>query len=148
MAEREFRIVIPKKDNAGNQISLRVLEDIVREISDRFGGATVYPTVLGCWNPGGGRPIECEENFVVDVTRSRDDQGRPASIGLLEEDRRWFLDLARRVANQLGQEEVMAQEETDTRTTFVTGRRLESLPPGMLQRGPADGTVFRRLLLS
>lgn len=147
MAEREFRLVLPKYDNSGNQIRVTALEDIVREISDRFGGATVYPVVLGCWSPPGREePLQCEENIVIDVTRARDEQGRPATLDLIREDEIWFRDLARRVAVQLGQAEVMEQQEFDTRTTFVPGRRLERLPAEMLQRGPVGETVFRRLV--
>ncbi len=146
MAEREFRMILPKRDNLGHPINVQLLQGIVQEVADHFGGVTVLPVTLGCFDPGGGRPLECEEGLMVDVTRFQDQEGRPASPGLIQQDQAWMADLASRVAVQLGQQSVFEQQELDTRTDYRPGRRLAELPPALLQTGPLPATLFGRLI--
>ncbi len=138
MAEREFRLVVPKFDNGNHRIAVSVLAGIVQRVADHFGGATVYPATLGCFETAG--EIQCEENIVVDVTRT------DATPGQIQQDIDWMAGLAGDVARELGQEAVFEQQELDTRTLFAPGQRLASLPPDKLQRGPVPTSLFGRLI--
>lgn len=134
MAERTFRMLLPKYDNAGRRIDTDALRDIAKEVARRFGGVTVSPVELGCW-VGPDDRLQCEENLALEVTRTG------ATPEQLEQDRQWFLDLARRAGRLLGQEAVFVQEETDTRTTVVPGERKLQLPPELIE---AD--FFKKLI--
>lgn len=124
MAERQFRMVLPKYDNAGARIDTEIIREYAEQIAERFGGVTVYGQTLGCYIGEGGE-LQCEENVALEVVRTDADEGEIA------EDHRWFQDLARDAGRSLGQEAIFVQEETDTQTTFVPGQRRASLPPGM-----------------
>jgi hypothetical protein len=144
--EREFRVVIPRQDNAQQPISVDVLRGLVREFADHFGGATVIPRAGGCWEMGGlyGLQMHCEPNMIVEAVRS----GPEVTQQQLDEDERWVRDFARRVGELLGQEAVFEQQVTGTRTTFQPGHPAERLPPQLLQQGPppTDRDSFARLL--
>ena len=126
MAERTFRMVLPKYDNSGQRISTDVLRDFAREVARRFGGVSVVPQQLGCYVGQDGR-LQCEENVVLEVTRTG------ATPEQLEQDRRWFMDLARQAGRKLGQEAVFVQEETDTVTTFLPGQRRQRVGPELIE---------------
>lgn len=134
MAERTFRMLLPKYDNSGRRINTDALRDIAREVAARFNGVSVSPVELGCWVGQDGE-LQCEENVLLEVTRTN------ATPDQLEADRQWFMDLARRAGRLFGQEAVFVQEETDTRTTFVPGEPKRALPRALIE---AD--FFKKLI--
>ena len=144
VAEREFRVVIPKSDNANQRISVALLEQVIAEVADRFQGVTAY-SVTGCFEPEPGA-LQCEDNVVIDVTRFQDADGNPATPALIREDTVWMRNFTERLGVLLGQGAIFEQQELDTRTAWVPGQRLDALPPDRLQRGPVPNTVFGRLL--
>lgn len=60
--EREFSIIIPKKDNAGHLLDVGGIKRYAEKMSDHFGGVTINPTVVGCWREKKSDPLQCEEN--------------------------------------------------------------------------------------
>lgn len=131
--DREFRIIVPKFDNASQKIRPDVLEDIAGRISGRFGGVTVFPSTLGCWQPDDGG-LMCEENVVFTTVRDSADNVPIA------EDQDWFRDLAHEVGVDLGQFAVMVAEDI-VETQFITGDPKSRLEADKVGRDP-----FRELL--
>lgn len=119
---------------AGGGLTPTLCGTLPGEVAARFRGVSVQPVQLGCWVDAQNR-LQCEENMLLEVTRTN------VSVEQLEADRRWFLDLARRAGHLLGQEAVFVQEETDTHTTFVPGKRKQALPPALIE---AD--FFKKLI--
>ncbi len=141
--EREWRVVIPKQDNDGQQIRFDLLAGYIEEVSRHFGGATVYPKTQGCWMMQqlyGGEVLHCEPTMVVDVIRTGVDRGQITADG------QWLADFATRIAVQLGQEAVFEQQDLATRTEFRPGRALQRLPADMIQQGPPPATPLARAL--
>ena len=131
MVERDFRIIIPKYDNKERQIKVSALRGYVNEIVNHFGGATVLPSVVGCWKEGNNPSAQCEENFVVDVTARR-----IADVDL-NRDQRWLEGLAKRIGLEMGQAEVFEQQDFEKKTEFVKGKWQAEVPSDLLQGGSA-----------
>jgi|TARA_Y100000310_G_C20671913_1_gene810764 hypothetical protein len=137
MPERTFRMVLPKYDNSGRRISTDILRDISRNIASRFEGISVIPSMLGCYAPPEGGDMECEENIILEATRS----GPDTTVDLLKKDVEFFAAAAKEAGVLLGQEEIYIQEETDVITTKVGGHRKQQLPKKLLE---AD--FFKKLI--
>lgn len=106
----EYKIIIPKWDNSGRKIKAEEVQKIAVEVSDKFGGCTIRPTVLGCWVDDQDE-LQCEENLEL-VTAS--DNGGP-------EDDKWVADLAQRLGNKFGQASVFVSEDR-LRVDFPEGQ--------------------------
>jgi hypothetical protein len=130
MPEREFRLVLPRVDNAGNHIRADVLRVYVEDMAARFGGATVFPHAIGCEYLNAPRTTHCEDVLVVETIAQRDTQEQ------INADVQWMLDLATRAAAQLGQEGVFDQQILGSRTTFAPGVRQAQLPPYLISNDP------------
>ena len=134
MPSRQFRMILPKYDNSMRRIGTDTLRDASKEVAREFGGVTVVPSVLGCFVADDGE-LECEENMVIEVTLVE------VSTERINEARQFMHDLARRSGVTLGQESIMLQEETDTVTSFVMGRRKAAVSSNIIE---AD--FFKRLM--
>lgn len=134
MPFREFRMVLPKFDNDGRRIDSDVLRDFARKVAGRFGGVSVYPSVLGC-NTGADKELQCEKNIILEVARFNE----PPEV--IEEDRQFWRGLAQRAGVELGQLDIMIQEESDTRTDFVPGELRERLSDKLI-----EGDIFKKLI--
>lgn len=133
--EREFRIILPKFDNAGQRISTDVLRDYAQQVAKHFGGVDVFPATLGCYYSKQEQRLQCEENIVIEATRN------DATPDEVTADTLWMHKLAGEAARQLGQEEVFLQQDTATRTSFVQGHRKQELPANML-----ESDYFKKLI--
>jgi len=135
--DREFSIVVPKRDNAGNPIKPAVIEEFAHRIAQRFGGITVHPMVAGCFIPDEGEhegELMCEENAIISTVRDSED-GVPKPL-----DEQYIERTAQDVAEQLGQISVMTTEDK-TEVEFVQGDYVGELPDDMVGEN-----VFRSLL--
>lgn len=125
--DREFNIVVPKTDNAGNDIKPELLADVAHRMADRFGGVTVTPSVAGCWSPDDSDELMCEENIILS-------SGRDSSDGVwYATDEKWMEELAQEVADDFGQASVMVSESV-TEVDFIGGDYEEELPPSKIGR--------------
>lgn len=131
--DREFRVIVPKFDNAGQKINVGLIEGVAERIADRFGGVTVFPTTLGCWQPEDGG-LMCEENVVMSTVRDSTDNVP------IDDDQAWFRDLARNIGKDFGQFSVMVAEDA-IETDFIEGEPLSRLEGDKVGRDP-----FRELI--
>lgn len=73
--DKEFSIILPKFDNSGNKVRSEIFEGITTDVSNHFGGATIFPSALGCWvnkRKENGKEIDdliCDENMVISAAR-------------------------------------------------------------------------------
>lgn len=133
--EREFKLVLPKRDNSGVRIRTSVLTDIIRDVAEHFNGVSVVPTTLGCYRDSETQRLQCEENLTVTVTRTQ------SSPDELRADHQFMLAVAHRAAKLFGQEAVMESENHGTHTIFVPGVRRQHLSSELLEHDD-----FQRLL--
>lgn len=66
MIDKEFRLFLPKKYN-GKRINKKDFDDILRRISNRFGGSTVFNSI-GVWKDDKGKLIK-EPVWVITADR-------------------------------------------------------------------------------
>ena len=123
--DREFRLIIPKFDNDLHKIKAEEIEEIAKEMSEHFGGVTVYPSVLGCWkNPKTGE-LQCEENVVI--TAVRDSENTKNYEEQLKKDREKVEKIAKRYGKRFGQESVLWGRNI-TEVKFEEGKFRKSVP--------------------
>ena len=139
--ERSIKVVIPETDNDHQYIRPEVLEDVVDTITREFGGVTVYPQAAGCWINNDG-DMDCDRNMVVETTII----GSPQDV---TQHLTWMNEYLKKLGVQLGQEALFEQVDKATETEFVPGRRLNKLPPDLVntnrpRANPA--TVLREML--
>ena len=67
--DREYNLIIPKYDNEGHKIKSEKIEEIAEKMSERFGGVTVFPSILGCWKSKKMPGVKCEENTIISSVR-------------------------------------------------------------------------------
>jgi len=122
--EKEWRLVVPTVDNAGNPIRTEVLEAIATAMAEHFGGVTVYPAA-GCWEEQ--HTLHCDPNIVLAAAEV---EGQPSAGDAANE--AFMADLARRVGEELGQGAVFEQETTTDYTQWQPGHYQATLPGSML----------------
>lgn len=135
--DREFGVIVPKYDNSGRRIKPEVLEGIAQNISERFGGVTVYPSVAGCWIPEEGPmagELMCDENIYITTVRDSSDGVS------FEDDANFLRNLGEDVAQDLGQFSVMVTEDR-MEAELIEGDYEESLDQDKLA-----SNVFKGLL--
>ena len=125
--DRMFTIVVPKYSNAGERISTETLAEYAKVVSREFGGATVHPSVLGCWVDERTDELVCEENLLIETAVDTD----KVTEAELEEKREFVRKLARKIGEDLGQYAVMAYEDVIDRLSFVEGDYKEHIPESM-----------------
>lgn len=131
MVERElekiddikYSIIIPKYDNSGRKIKPEVIEKKVRKMARHFGGVTVIPSVLGCWEDEDGKLV-CEENAEIYSIRNFEGDEDKTKIRLKDLD--FVFDLAKEIGEELGQASVMISN-AKTEMAFVSGKYRENL---------------------
>ena len=127
MAEREFRIIVPRIDNSGNWISPDLFISVAKAITDEVNGVTINPRTAGCFLGDHGQ-VECD----LSVEFSTTVVGSDAKVHAAE---RFFHDYAEILATQLGQESLFEQVELDTRTEFRSGQRRPHADQDLLGLG-------------
>lgn len=115
MAEREFRIIVPRIDNSGNWIAPDLFVGVAKAITDEANGVTINPRTAGCFVGDHGQ-VECDLSVEFSTTVT----GSDADVHAAE---RFFHDYAEILATQLGQESLFEQVVFDTRTEFRPGQR-------------------------
>jgi len=123
--DREYTIIIPKYDNSGNKIATKELKNITKEVSDHFGGATVTPSVLGCWKDEERNVLECEENAVITAIRDSENKSNVSSQNNI--DRQFVSELSKRYGDRLGQA-LITNVRDIVEVDFVKGKYKEKLP--------------------
>lgn len=139
--ERSIKVIIPETDNDHQYIRPDVLEDVVDTITREFGGVTVYPQAAGCWINRKGT-MDCDRNMVMETTI----MGSPQDVS---DYMAWLDHYLKQLGVQLGQESLFEQVDRATATEFVPGRRIEKLPPDLINpnRPRANpSTVLREML--
>jgi len=129
-------IVLPKYSNAGERIDSDVLAEYARKMSRMYGGVTVRPSALGCWEDENGK-LQCEENVVLCSaidTRGLDEKD-------IEREKMKALKLAKEAGTELGQAEIMVWFDELDSVEFVEGTRKESLPDEL-----KEDDFFKKLL--
>lgn len=154
MAERTWRIVVPKYDNSGRRIDISKIEDILKDILDRFKGYTVFPDTYGCYKLE--RDVEedgkikkiteilCEPSFTIWIARDLEElESVCENLGISEcteeavikSDDKFIRDVSKDIAETLGQYSVM-QVETPGEVEFVKGEYKERLEEEMIEKHP------------
>ena len=129
-------IVLPKYSNAGERIDSDVLANYAKKMSELYGGVSVRPTALGCWEDENGK-LQCEENIVLcSAIDTRDLSERE-----IEDRKRQALRLAKEAGVELGQAEVMTWFDTLDSVEFVKGRWRKHTPEGLKEED-----FFKKLL--
>ncbi|RLI84765.1 hypothetical protein DRP07_00180 [Archaeoglobales archaeon] len=136
--DRQFTIVVPKYSNAGERIDTSFAKKFSLRMAEEFGGVTVHPTVLGCWEARrDGKPVlECEENLLITSAVDSSNMSKDE----LERKRKFVERLAKEIGNELGQESVMVVEDLIDRVEFVEGHYRKSLP------AKTERDFFKKLL--
>lgn len=142
MADRErvFRLIIPRTDNSGNPVRAEVYRDAAVMISEALGGVTVYPRIAGCFQSSETGETDC------DLSTEMLSVASPDKVGLAEE---LFRTMGDGLAQVLGQESVMEQEQSATVTRFRgLGVRKPDAGPLVSGGAPIDrhpDALFSRL---
>jgi len=131
-----FWIMMPKNDNAGRPIRGELLDRYVEEVSDEFGGASVIPNILGCWDSDRTRKggLVCEENALIMVTpetKPKKRESDPDVPWTMEEARQKIHDIALEIGVTLGQRSVMTSSQP-TASVFIPGMFQPELPRDMV----------------
>jgi hypothetical protein len=132
----EVSVVVPKFSNSGRRIRNSRIEEIGKELSEKFGGVTIQPSVLGCWKSNDG-DLMCEEN--IKMTSALDAETNDMSK---EEASRTVESMGEDIADEFGQAAVMTSEEF-TEVDFVG--RDDSFKEE-LSDDKTGGNPFNRLL--
>jgi len=129
-------IVLPKYSNSGQRIDSDMLSKYSEKMSKEYGGVTVRPTSLGCWEDESGKLI-CEENVVMCFAINTEDLSRNE----IKKKKNKLIKIARESGEELGQAEVMVWFDTLDSVTFVRGRFKKELPSRVVEHD-----FFKRLL--
>ena len=135
---KEYFVILPKYSNTGKKgerqrISYRSLERYTKKVANHFGGVTVLPTALGCYQSP-QEELVCEEVIKL-VTSSTS----PLSE---EKDRKFIQGLAKEAADEYGQWAIMTSEDDGHNVDFVEGD-YSSTVKGKVDTGKE---LFARLL--
>jgi len=120
--EREFKIILPKHDRGGHRLSTEVIKDYADKMTEHFGGVTVIPSVLGCYESEKTGRVECEENTIMMSARDSSDES------VIEKDVKFMNDLAKNAGEIFGQESIFIEEDIVKDVSFVAGVKKEAVP--------------------
>lgn len=127
-SEREHTVIIPKYDNSGRKIKPEVIRKYSNKLSERFGGVTIIPSILGCWIGKDNKQV-CEENIIIRANRDLDQTPKLTNdkkLEIIKQDREFINRLSKEIGEDLGQEAIMTSED-DVEISFMKGRRKEEL---------------------
>ncbi len=122
-------IVLPKYSNAGERIDSGVLASYAKKMAELYGGVTVRPTTLGCWEDESGK-LQCEENVVMCSAIDT----RNLSSREIENKKRDVLRLAKRAGEELGQAEVMVWFDSLDSVEFVEGKWKKNISESLKEK--------------
>ena len=116
----EHTIIIPKKDNSLRPIKSKEVQNVATKMSNKFGGASVIPKVLGCWVNPKTNSLQCEENVEISSVGSASNEAeRKENIKFME-------DLGKEMGERFGQEEIMMFKDK-VKLDFIHGKEKEKL---------------------
>ena len=122
----KYSVVIPKYDNSGRKIRPEAIGDKVKKMARHFGGVTVIPSVLGCWENDKGNLV-CEENTeaysIRDVGK---DMANSEISKIRKKDTEFMVELGEEIGEDLGQAVVMVSNAR-TEMAFVSGEYKDSI---------------------
>lgn len=91
---RRYEMLLPLRFNDGTPVPSELLAATARELKDRFGAASAETqTIRGLWDSGGGTAADDLKRFFIDVPDT-------------PENRDFFRDLKRRLAERFCQDEI------------------------------------------
>jgi len=122
--EKEHTITVPKYDNSGRKIRPEVIKKYSNLLSERFGGVTIYPSVLGCWVDKGIQ--YCEENIILRANRDLDKIKDLKRRKIIKKDRAFIKKLSKDIGMDLGQEVVLTSED-NVEVSYRKGLKREEL---------------------
>jgi hypothetical protein len=94
MTYRRYEMLLPLRFNDGSPVPPGLVADTVRELKDRFGAASAETqTIRGLWEHAGGTDADDLKRVFIDV---------PDTV----ENRTYFVDLKRRLAERFRQDDV------------------------------------------
>jgi len=134
VSEREFRIVLPSRDNNGHSLNKSVYSDYIKKMSDEFGGVTIHKA-FGCGrkenksasNPD--PPLQCEENLVIEASlNSSKRQDIESGLRLMNR-------LGKNAQKRFGQWGVLVQSDTIEDVGFAEGNSKKYLGKKMRKDG-------------
>ncbi|MCD6467803.1 MAG: hypothetical protein J7L32_00605 [Thermoplasmata archaeon] len=122
----KYSIIVPKYDNSGRKIRVDKIAEKVKKMARHFGGVTVIPSVLGCWEDDSGKLV-CEENAEIYSIRDIDKNEKPSQISKIRnEDTNFIVKLGEEIGKDLGQAVVMVSNAR-TEMSFVSGEYKDSI---------------------
>lgn len=117
--EYEYRIIVPRYTNDGRAINFDDIKDYIMETIKHFGGVTIIPEVIGCWYSEEKKDYVCDVSMIMIAARDREyAEGNWEEV--VKKDREFVENLAKRIADDLGQEAVFVEEDT-VDVKFVEG---------------------------
>ena len=128
--DREYKVIIPKRDNKGQRIKNEEIESFVLEFSDHFDGATIQPTVIGCWrHPDKPEKTVCEENLIMSAVRDSEklDREKIDPEKQAKKDLTFVRDLSERIGDRFGQFGIFYSKEL-TEIEIVPSKGKEEIP--------------------
>ena len=134
--EREFKIILPKRDNDNRKIDPSAYTEFIGAINKRFGGSTTVPSVFGFFKHKG--KLQGEENFVVTVARDFDKKPlnklTPVQREkLITQDRSFMKRLANKAGKKFGQTSIFVQEAR-VDSDEIKGKRKKTVPAVLGER--------------
>lgn len=136
--EAEFKIILPKFDNSGNPIKIDKIKAVSGKLSDRFGGVTITPTVLGCWHDKEMEELLCEQNVELIAVRDCGTISNKRCRVMIDKDKSFMRSLAKEVGNDLGQASIFLQHDIVRDNIFVKGTFKKMIPPKDRRRYTED----------
>lgn len=124
--DMKYSIIIPKYDNSGRKIKTEKIAEKVKKMAKQFGGVTVIPSILGCWENEKGNLV-CEENAEIYSIRDIDGNIKPSERQIIiNNDLDFILTLGEEIGRDLGQAAVLVSNAR-TETTFVSGEYKDTI---------------------
>jgi len=116
--DREFRIFVPKQ-NGKKKLSKKELSGILKRVSARFGGATVFD-VTGSWNDFNGKNIT-EPVWVISA--DRDSERTKNYRKVLAGDRKFMKNLALEFGKKYNQDVMFETRDRVEVDQFITKKK-------------------------
>ena len=120
MVEAEFKLILPKYDNAGRRINPERLEPYFQKVIDEFGGITIIPTALGCWRDKEGK-LSCDENLIIYTALDTNDDRE------ISKKYEFLKSLSRKAGKEFGQSAVFVENDIISDVSFIEGVHKEKL---------------------
>lgn len=138
VGEARFSLILPKNDNSGKPIKLKVLNKYIQKVNDVFGGSTTVPTTKGCYVDKD--VLMCENGFEVTAVRDFESKydkslrklNSNQRINRIKKDYSELKKVAKEAGKELGQDSVMVVSDYINDASFISGKWLKGLPKSKL----------------